>query len=519
MKKLIYIIVLILIFIACYRNGVRERLSEIDSLVTHEQYDSADIIMSKIDTAQLKDKEDKAHYYLLRTQLACVLHKGDSTNMLNDVITYYLKNQNHVSLANAYYYKGYQKLLKGDVVEAITYYKKAEEQAKVTDNSKLQYKIAESLTYTNEITGNYQLELYYAKKALAYVQSINNKKWEADALFIIGLAYSRLNQKDSMFYYLNKLEPLLKYIPQNDLPAFLINVAYLYKHRQPEKAKHFLLKSLSIKETSSTLEHLADIYYDEGHHEEAYRTWKRALAVNDKNPKDIIIHNLLEYDIEHGKTDNICQQVNEIIAIKDSVIDKLKNDTIKDLQLHFDHEVAMRKQEQETNRWQKGLLATILLVTVLVAYIIIYRYKEKNKLHESQMQINDLVEQIRELETSGERDSEAIEKLNSQLENTMNKEGRKLKEGKMLYDQIDSGGSAFLWKRREINLFINYYTAINYKKVNRLKNTKRKEKLTPYQLFFLILREMGYNKKKIAEILSIKETSVNTLISRTKPIE
>ena len=37
-------------------------------------------------------------------------------------------------------------------------------------------------------------------------------------------------------------------------------------------------------------------------------------------------------------------------------------------------------------------------------------------------------------------------------------------------------------------------------------------------LVFLLLKEMGYEKKEIARILGIEETSVNTLNTRTKPV-
>ena len=67
--------------------------------------------------------------------------------------------------------------------------------------------------------------------------------------------------------------------------------------------------------------------------------------------------------------------------------------------------------------------------------------------------------------------------------------------------------------------FIDYFTAIDYKTVIQLKKTKRKEKLTTHNLFFLLLKEMGYDKKEIARILGIEETSVNTLNTRTKPVE
>jgi cell division protein FtsL len=311
----------------------------------------------------------------------------------------------------------------------------------------------------------------------------------------------------------------LKYVPKPNLPNILTSIGYLYKHTNPEKAKYYLKKSLSEAESSYAFAHLSDIYIKEGKIDEAYLLRKKALTINDNNPKDIILHNLLEYDMEHCRTDSVCLYVNEIIAIKDSIINNLRNDTIKDLQLRFDHEVAMRKQETITSNWQKGLLVAFLLISLLVAYIIIKRYRERIKMQETQMQINDLMIQIRELEKSEEDNSIAIQKLNDQIKDKLNKEGPLLKQGKILYDQIQDGKTVVEWRKKDFELFNNYYKAIDYKTVNRLVKIKRQEKLTPQKLFFLLLNEMGYNKKDIARIFSIEETSVNTLYFRTKPIE
>ena len=435
------------------------------------------------------------------------------------VIPYYSQKNDQKNLANAYYYKGYSEAIKGDYAKAIYYYKKAEEQAIIAENDKLLYKTYESLSTMNQLTGNYNIELEYSKKALKIVPRVNNKKWTFDAIYKIAIAYNRLEQKDSLLYYLNKVEAFLKYVPKYDLPNTLISIAYLYKHTNPEKAKDYLERSLSKAESSYALAHLSDIYVNEGKKDEAYILRKKALTINDDNPKEIILHNLLEYDIEHGRTDSVCQYVNEIITIKDSIIDNLRNDTIKDLQLRFDHEVAMHKQEKITNNWQKGLLVAILFISLLITYIIIKRYREKIQMQEAQMQINDLMNQIRELEKSGEDNSIAIQELNNQIKDIMGKEGLRLKQGKMLYDQIKDGQTVYDWRKKEFELFINYYKAIDYKTVNRLVKTKRKEKLTPQKLFFLLLKEMGYEKKEIARILSIEETSVNTLNTRTRPVE
>ena len=463
MKKLIYIIAPILFATACNKNGIVEKLNEVDTLVAHEQYDLADSVMSMVDTIQIHDAETKAHYYLRQIQLACVLRKNDSINMLDSiVIPYYSNVNNKEKLAEAFYYKAYLEIIQKHLSEATELYKHSQELASQTQNLRLKYKVAEGLAYINAKSGNYLIQLDYLRNAIQYATSLDNKDWLAHTLLNYASAHSSLGNKDSSLYYIQKAAQLRNYIADKDKFAFLASIAYSCKKSQPEKAKQYLIEALKMKDNSIIMEHLADIFLKEGNQEEAYSIWKKALFVNDNNPKDNIIHNLLEYDVEHGKTDNVCKQVNKIISIKDSIINVLKNDTIKDLQLRFDHEVAMRKQEQVTSNWQKGLLATILLVTLLVAYIIIYRYREKNKLQEAQLQISTLVNQIREQEAAGENDSEMIRKLNKQLKDTMNKEGNKLKKGKMLYDDILNGKTTHSWRKKDFELFNNYYMASNY---------------------------------------------------------
>lgn len=521
MKKDVIIALLVLLMTSsCEHRSIWDQFDKIESLTDREQFDSAYVELAKINEHALSCEDEKAHYYLLHTQLGYLTQKPDSINMLDSlVIPYFLQKNDPKNLASAYYYKGYNKVINGDYAKATYYYKKAEIHAIGADNDKLLFKVYESLSAINELTGNYQLELEYAQKALKIIQRINNNKWKYDALYKMALAYSRLGQKDSSLYYINKVEPFLKYVPKDDMPYTLISIAYIYKQTQPEKAKFYLQRSLSKAESTYALAHLADIYLNEGNMDQAYLLWKKALNVHDNKPKDKILHNILEYDVIHGSIDHVCGTVNEIIVIKDSIINSLRNDTIKDMQLRFDHEVAMRKQETITNNWQKGLLAAILFISLLIAYIIIKRYREKAKMQEAQIQINDLMDQIRELEKSEEDNTAAIQKLNDQIKNTMDKEGALLKQGKMLYDQIVNGGTTSEWHKKQFELFIYYYKAIHFKTVSRLERTKRKEKLTPQKLFFLLLNDMGYEKKDIARILGIEETSVNTLYHRTKAIE
>lgn len=518
MRKLIYFVFPVILTAACDNKGITESLNEIESLTDREQYDSASVALSKINEQTLSDEAEKAHYYLLRKQLGYLTQKPDTTNMLDSlVIPYYSQKNDPEKLANAYYYKSYRSELDGDYPQAILYGKEAERLSQ-TGNASLKYKILESLAYLNGLCDNNLLQLQYSKNALAVAQEAQNKNWIAYSYNRISFAFANLGQYDSALVYVEKTIPYFDYVYDTDKAEFLTNIGQLYKEEDASKAKEYFEKALTYNELPGTYEHLADVYYDEGKKEEAYRLWKKALTLNSRYEKDNLIHNILTYDLEHGNLDESSKNLDKIIAIKDSMLYLLRNDTIKDLQLRFDHEVAMHKQEKITNNWQKGLLLAFLFMSLLITYIMIKRYREKSRMQEAQMQINDLMNQIRELEKS-EKDNAAIHKLNNQIKDAMDKECSLLKQGQMLYDQIKNGQTVCEWRKKEFEMFINYYKAIDYKTVNRLVKTKRKEKLTPQKLFFLLLKEMGYEKKEIARILSIEETSVNTLNTRTKPIE
>lgn len=90
----------------------------------------------------------------------------------------------------------------------------------------------------------------------------------------------------------------------------------------------------------------------------------------------------------------------------------------------------------------------------------------------------------------------------------------------MLYDQIIEGKPIKDWTIKEKRLFINYYMAINYRTVRRLKKMKRREPLTDHNLLYLLLMEIkDQNEDEVAKILSISENGMRTLKSRTKPVE
>ena len=545
--KVLYLSAFLLLLAACNGIQVSEKLDYVDSLIAREKYDSACVLLQDVAEASMTD-EEQAHYYLLATQLNCITDLSQPSDSLLDLaIQYYNKVGNNQKLADAYYYQSYISRINQDYPQAILYCKKAESLALNIMDKRLQYKIVENLAFLNGLCENDLLQLQYAKKALEYAMRTQNKNWIAYSHNIISFAFYNLGQYDSAYYYIEKSIPYIKSVTESGKAGYLTNIGLLYKEKDPVKAKVYFKKALDYGELPETYEHLADVYYAEGNKEDAYRLWKKALTKDSRYEKDNLIYSILSYDLEHGNIEEASKNLDEVIAIKDSIITVLRNDTIKDLQLRFDHEVAMHEVDKKLINTQRILMGLVVILGIMTLYIIIRRKKAEALQKEHQMQlyaytteINQLkankdntLAQIRELESHTDKDNIrineleeeaknadfAIQKLNKDIKKLLDDEAPKLKQGRMLYDQILEGGTSLRWSSKEEKLFNNYYGAVNYHSYNHLRKVKRATKLSSHNLFYLILKEMGKSDEEVRRIMALSPEGLRSLRSRTKPIE
>ena len=546
LRKITYLFAILLMLIGCDGMKVSEKLDQIDSLIAQGYIDSASSIHNGLNEVTMMD-EDRAHYRLLATQLGFVTnHPLPSDSLLDLAIVYYNKVGNNQKLADAYYYKSLRSRRNQDYSQAILYGKKSERLATQYNDFPLQFKIAENLAYLNGLCGDDRLQLHYAKKALAIARSVQNKNWMVYTYNKISIAFTNLEQYDSAFYYIEKSIPYFEYVYDSDKVEYLANIGILYKDKDSKKAKEFLKKALSYGEHPGIYDHLADIYYSEGNKEEAYNLWKKALTINGRYERDYIIQSILSYDLERGNIDDVSKNVDEIISIKDSIIDMLKNDTIKDLQLRFDHEVAMHEADKKLLTTQRLLLGSAI-VLVLMAFYIFYRKKKdeaRQREHQDQLyaytteieqltankdkalaHISELesnkeanLQKINQLEEEARNAETAIKELNLKIKKLLDEGAPKLKEGKRLYDQIMEGQTTLEWTNKDEEYFNKYYAATNYQSYNRIRKVKRVTKLSPHNMFYLILKEMGKSDEEIKRIMVLSPEGLRSIRSRTKPL-
>ena len=402
------------------------------------------------------------------------------------------------------------------------------------------------MAYLNGLCENDLLQLQYAQKALALAQKVQNKNWIAYSYNKISFAFYNLGQQDSAYFYIEKSKPYIEYVYDPDKAVFLMNIGLLFKETDKKKAKAYFEESLTYGEIPDDIEHLADVYFAEGKKEEAYQLWKKALATEGRYEKDNIIRSILVYDLERGKLDEASANLDRVIAIKDSIITVLRNDTIKDLQLRFDHEVAMHEADKKLIGTQRLLMGSAMILMLMAFYIYFRKKKEEAKQQEYQDQLyaytteidqltvnrEQALAHISELESKKEenlqkisqleaeaKDAEvAIKKLNQSIKKLLNEEAPKLKEGKMLYDQIMEGQTAVLWTHKEEEYFNKYYAATHYQSYNRLRKVKRTTKLSAHNLFYLILKEIGKSDDEVRRIMALSAEGLRSLRNRTKPL-
>ena len=545
-KKKVPLFFLLFLIFACNGIQVSEKLDYVDSLIVKERYDSACVIMKNVAKAPMT-AEEQAHYYLLETQLGYLTGQPLSSDSLLDLaIIYYYKVENLQKLANANYYKSYQSEKNNDYSQAILYCKEAERLAKNTNDKRLQFKIAENLSYLNGLCENYQMQLLYAKRALDISRSLQDYNRIAYSYNNICFAFAYLGQYDSACCYIEKTIPYLKYVNNSGKADFLTNIGVFYKGNDSDKAKEYFEKALTYSDHTGALEHLADVYYGEGEKEKAYNLWKRALSMESRYEKDNLIHSILSYDLEHGNLEEASKNLDKVIAIKDSIINVLRNDTIKDLQLRFDHEVAMHEADKKLISTQRLLLCLLFIMGAMTVYIIIRKKKTEAQEREHQIQlfaytteINQLKDnkdktlaQIRDLESRKDVDRQRISELEVEVRNAemaiddlqkdvkklLDDKAPKLKKGRVLYDIIMDGGTILKWERSDDIYFVTYYEAINYKFSNRIRKTKRVARLTPHNTIYLILKDMGKDDNEIMRIMVLTPEGLRSIRMRTRPI-
>ena len=508
-KNFIFISVVAFICCGCGHRIDSADLNRIDSLVSAEEYDSAYHEVLKINPQEIVNPEDKAHYNLLLTR-TCVLTENQtpSDSLIDFSISFYEKVGDKEHLCDAYYYKVFYSINKGNYPEAILLCKKAEKLANQTNNTKQLLKITELVAYVNGVCGNYNLKLQYSKHALEYASKIREQKYITSAYVNLSEAFQYMGVRDSAIMYADKVIGMIENVDTANIPYSLNTIGYAYLEVNPQKAKELFEKSLSYKPLTRTLENLAWVYHLEGNENKAYEYWKQALLVDDNVPKANVLHNILQYDLEHHNIDGACERLYSIVSIKDSLNNVLKDRTIQKIQQEFDEKATQEKHDQEVLRWVVAAMALVIIILLLLGYIQYRRHKARMLLAEHQMLIANYQSEINRLKSNREGTEQQIAELNKKINDLIEQDSPRLYHGKMLYDQIVENGTTVTWTKEDYNCFVDFYKAkdfASYSKIVRKHHPK-----TVHNTLFLILYEIGKDDKDVRRIMGITQEAIRS---------
>ena len=484
------VIISAILLCGCGNQSISHKLSVIDSLVSAESYDSAYYEVMTINPETFNSSEDKAHYNLLLTRACCLTGKTLPPDSIIDYsIAFYEKSNQKEKLCDAYYYKAEAKTSKGEYDQAITLAKQAEALAKQMNNAKQQYKIAELIAYMNGVCGNNDTQLQYARESMKYALETRKKNWIAMSYARICEAYQAKEKNDSALFYADKVISNISNADTADLPYLLNAAGFAYIEKDIAKAKVFFEQSLSNKPLARTMENLAYIYYIEGNEGKAYELWKQAMVTEDDAPKDRILFNILQYDLEHHNIMDVSKQIYDIYAT------------------HEQH-------EQEVLRWVVAVLVLLVIILLLIGYIQYRRHKAKLLLAEQQMTISNYLNEIKNLKDHREGTEQQIADLNQKINDLIEQDSPRLYRGKMLYDHIMQNGTTVSWGKDDYQCFVDFYKANDLSTYNKI--VKKDHPKTIHNTFFLILYAIGKTDKQVQTIMAITQEAIRSTRFRIK---
>lgn len=519
-KTILCLILSVLILTNCSNdNDTHEKLSEIERLIEKEKYELAMNNLSDINANRLNN-ENKAYYDLLMTQANfCLDKQTDSDSLINESIRFYEENNNKILLAKAYYYKGITCYQRGNKSEGINLIKKAEHLAKGTSNLNFITKIYINLSFINIDTGNYQTGLSYAKKALQTARKANNKILIALSMNKINAAFNCMGKIDSCLVYSQKTIPYIKYLNKNDKLEVLTNISIGFVNKGLyDEAILYAKKSLEIKPNAHAYYIIGSIYFERGENRKAWQLLNDALTTNGLELKAEVLLWMADLKKEEGKYKEASELEERALATKDSIKTKQQTEHMLSLQNNAERKAA---DAQAQNRLVIAISAVMVFAAAVMISMLAYNRRRRNATKRQIEDISRTTEQYRqkisELDKEKDKNEKEIEKLNKKIESLKERRMTILGHGRMLYDELEKGGKTITWKKDDYEAVIEYYRTIDPKTIESIEHNYKK--LTPYNIFLLIMINKGKTNDEIMQTTGISYSALRTMKHRINKVK
>ena len=505
---------MLIILLGCQQDSLMQQLVEIDSLSVNREDERVMQELEKIAPESIDDEECLAYYWLLKIRTDIRLNKTiESTQAIDISINYFKKVNDKPKLVRAYLNKAYIFNKSDDLTNAALCLKEAESIVKDGDcELPTAFRVYHNLATLNNKIKEKDLAIKYSKLALKTAYRLNHDLEIAYGMMSMWISYNRLGKKDSAKYYINKCIPLIENLPKNKRVSFYDNIASFVVDDDVHQAEQFLKKAIEIKPNAYTYRGLARAYILNDEREKAKTMWEKALQTSDPYLKAEVLQAMYDSQQEEGDYKNASETAMKIVALKDSIAQKQREDDIRGLQERFEKEQELATERYKAEMYISIACCLLLLALALAVYFYYRNLKGKAELLKTKENLEKYQQQLKLMEQEGKGDSKAVEQLTQKVSELQQKRNSLLQNGRERYEEIMAGGTTIRWSRNDFADCIEYYRIIDADFVAHMELDYKH--LSPKYIFFTILEHLGKSDEELQRIMAISQTTVRSNRSR-----
>ena len=510
-----YTIVILILIYGCNKSKTMSQMEAIDVLLTEERNEAADSMISLIHLNEISTDEERAYYWLLKTQINYRLYRKIHTvEPLLFTKSYYEKGSEWEKLLRANYYLGCISADLGDRVNAVVYLKQGEIIALKHKSWHMLHHIYEVLTALNLYSKEYSLALQYGRAALKLSTEMYGKDVQAYDLLNLTSIYGEVENIDSELFYVNRMIQCVDSIPYERRNVFYTSIGNCYKKMNPKKAKKALRLSLDTGQNPYAYNALAEIYCQENKMDSAWQMYEKASKTDKLSLRVSILKSMADIRAKQGRYKEANELNAQALALKDSLQAQQRGEDLRGRQEQIEQSASLEELVRENRYW---IVVAGLLMAVLMGFSFYYS-KRKRRAKQLQLQLLEEIEQKRmELENvrkSEENASDQVDKLTRELKTLEKRYTERIQTGEQLYDELLAGGNTVQWSKHDYDVFIQY---------SKLKNTKLVKQieadyapLSPRYMTCAILHHMGKSDEEIKQALAVSDSSLRSIKTRIK---
>ena len=387
--RIIAAVVTALYFCSCQQNDIQiKQLTNIDSVADNDAEQALNMLDSIWPYMKNATEASRNYYELLKIKAqdkAYIPQTSDST--ITRLVEYYENKGDKRLLPKAYYYAGriYRKL--HDATQAVKYFNMAETSAKkYSKDTKLLANIYAQAGYT------LRYQEFHKRSLIKFINAYKTDKINNDtcnmvlSLRDIADTYRNLENPYKALEYFNIAKRLASTLDDKSYASSIkdqMASLYLYELKDTDKAFKLLKESDPYRdsiEISPALSIYSELYRITGKEDSALICYKKLLKYGNIYGRQGAYDGLTRHCIKNGKNKEAYRYFELYMNISDSIRKLNASDAVAKYLALYDYSIRDEqnkelklKNQQEKSKTTIFVITSILLATILISTIMLYR--------------------------------------------------------------------------------------------------------------------------------------------------